>query len=209
MSRSGGRPWVVGLTGGIGSGKTAAANRFADLGAGVVDTDLIAHGLTAPGGKAVALLRDAFGAGVITAEGALDRQVMRTLVFAEPLAKQRLEDILHPMIRAESEDQLSQLDAPYALLVVPLLVESGHYAQRCQRVCVVDCPEALQVARVVLRSGMPEAQVRAIMATQVSRAARLAAADDVIDNSGDLTRLVQQVDALHQTYLALAARQRP
>lgn len=201
-----GHPYVVGLTGGIGSGKSAAADHFAALGAGLVDTDLIAHRLTAPGGHALDALREAFGADVVGADGAMDRVAVRARVFGDPEARKRLEAILHPLIRAEAAAQVAALaGAPYVVLVVPLLVESGHYQDSCQRVCVVDCPELLQVERVTRRSGLPVEQVRAIMATQASRPERLAVADDVIDNSGDLASLLRQVEALHGRYLALAA----
>jgi dephospho-CoA kinase len=199
-------PYVVGLTGGIGSGKSAAAEHFAALGAGIIDTDLIAHQLTARGGLALPALEAAFGPQVIAADRALDRAAMRTRVFADPAARLRLEAILHPLIRAECEARVAALGtASYAMLVVPLLVESGAYRRRCRRVCVVDCPEALQVERVSRRSGLPEAEVRAIMAAQASRQDRLAAADDVIDNSGDLASLHRQVEVMHQRYVALAA----
>lgn len=197
--------FLVGLTGGIGSGKSAAADRFAALGAGLVDTDLIAHQLTAPGGHALDALRASFGAEIVGSDGAMDRAVMRARAFADPAARQRLEAILHPLIRAEAAAQVASLSAvPYVVLVVPLLVESGHYRDDCQRICVVDCPEALQVERVTRRSGLPAEQVQAIMAAQVSRQERLAAADDVIDNSGDLASLHRQVDVLHARYSAMA-----
>lgn len=203
---SSGDPYVVGLTGGIGSGKSAVAAHFATLGAGIVDTDLIAHRLTATGGLALPALEAAFGPGVKGVDGAMDRVAMRARVFADPGNRARLEAILHPLIRAEAEAEVAALrDAPYVVLVVPLLVESGAYRERCRRVCVVDCPEALQVERVSRRSGLPEGQVRAIMAAQASRAERLAAADDVIDNSGELAALHPQVEAVHRRYLALAA----
>jgi dephospho-CoA kinase len=195
----------VGLTGGIGSGKSAVTERFAALGAGIVDTDLIAHQLTAPGGRALPALRAAFGDGVVGRNGAMDRAAMRDRVFADPAARARLEGILHPLIWAAAEDQVAALGAaPYVLLVVPLLVESGAYRGRCQRVCVVDCPEAIQVERVMRRSGLPADQVRAIMAAQASRQQRLAVADDVVDNGGDLASLERQVAALHRRYLELA-----
>jgi dephospho-CoA kinase len=196
---------VVGLTGGIGSGKSAAADRFAECGATLVDSDLIAHQLTGRGGAAMAAIKATFGGGVVTAEGALDRAAMRARVFEAPAERTRLEAILHPMIRAESERQCRAATSPYVVLVVPLLVESPDFRQRCARVVVVDCPEAVQIARVRARSGLDEAQVRAIMAAQSSRAGRLAAADDVIDNSGDLEALYRQVDALHARYLRMAA----
>ncbi|MCX7962610.1 MAG: dephospho-CoA kinase [Burkholderiales bacterium] len=199
--------FVVGLTGGIGSGKSAAAEHFARLGAAVVDTDAIAHALTGPGGAAIAAVRAQFGDAMIRADGAMDRAKMRALVFADPQAKKRLEALLHPMIRAEAERRIAAArDAPYVVLVVPLLVESGHYRERVERVLVVDCPESLQVARVVARSGLAPADVEAIIRNQATRAARLAAADDVIDNSGDLAALHKQVEELHARYLALARR---
>lgn len=198
-------PFVVGLTGGIGSGKSAATERFAALGATIVDTDLIAHRLTAPGGAAIPAIRQAFGDGVISADGSLDRAAMRARAFAEPAARQQLEAILHPMIRAESTRQCLSAPDPYVVMAVPLLIESGTFRQRCDRVCVVDCPEALQVERVRTRSGLDETQIRAIMAAQASREERLAAADDVIDNGGTLEALQQQVDRLHLRYLADAS----
>jgi dephospho-CoA kinase len=197
--------YIVGLTGGIGSGKSAAAQVFGELGISVIDTDAIAHALTAPGGAAIAPIRAAFGAGYITPEGALSRARMRDLVFADVAKKRRLESILHPMIRAQSSGLVQAAPSPYVVLMVPLLIESGDYRQRCQRILVVDCPEELQLARVTARSGLAAAQVRAIMANQVSRAERLAAADDVIDNSQDLAQLRRQLEALHARYLQLAA----
>jgi dephospho-CoA kinase len=197
--------YVVGLTGGIGSGKSAAARIFAELGVPVIDTDAIAHELTAPGGAAIAPIRNAFGAGFIAPDGALDRAAMRDAVFAEDSAKRRLEAILHPLIRIETDARTRSATGPYVIQMVPLLVESGSYRQRVQRVLVVDCREESQVARTMARSGLDEQQVRAIMAAQAGRAARRAAADDVIDNDGDLAALRPQVEALHRRYVALAA----
>jgi len=196
--------YIVGLTGGIGSGKSAAAQVFEALGATVIDTDGIAHALTAPGGAAIAPVRAAFGANYLTADGALDRARMRELVFADAARKRQLESILHPMIRAQTNDLVRAARGPYVILMVPLLVESNDYRRRCQRILVVDCPEDLQLQRVAARSGLAAEQVRAIMATQVSRAVRLAAADDVIDNSQDLAQLRRQAEALHARYLQLA-----
>lgn len=198
------RPFVVGLTGGIGSGKSAAAERFVELGADVVDADLLAHALTAPGGAAMPAIRDRFGDGIVTREGALDRAAMRALAFSDPVAKQRLEAILHPMIQQSSLAAVMSARGPYVVLVVPLLVESGTYRERCDRVCVVDCPEAMQVTRVQRRSGLAPAQINAIMAAQATRQTRLAAADDVVDNGGSLADLNAQVDRLHLLYLSLA-----
>ena len=198
-------PYIVGLTGGIGSGKSAAARAFEELGATVIDTDAIAHALTAPGGAAIAAIRAAFGADYISADGALERSRMRELVFADAAKKRQLEAILHPLIRERSGELVRGAGSPYVILMVPLLIESGDYRGRCQRVLVIDCPEQMQVERVVTRSGINAAQVRAIMASQVTRAARLAAADDVIDNSRDLAHLRREVEALHRRYLQLSA----
>ena len=202
-------PFVVGLTGGIGSGKSAAADLFAARGALVVDTDQIAHQLTAPSGAAMEAIRQAFGNGVVGPDGALNRPAMRVLAFEDPAARKRLEAILHPMIRAESERLCHAATAPYVVLAVPLLIESGTYRQRVRRLCVVDCPEAVQVARVMQRSGLEESQVRAIMAAQASRAERLAAADDVVDNGGSFDQLTAQIERLHAAYLQLAAKVGP
>ncbi|MBZ0142940.1 MAG: dephospho-CoA kinase [Rhodocyclaceae bacterium] len=197
--------FIVGLTGGIGSGKSAAATLFEQLGATVVDTDAIAHALTAPGGAAIVPIRAAFGDEVIDARGALDRAAMRRKVFADASAKARLEGILHPMIRAEADRRSAAARSAYVVLVVPLLVESGGYRSRVQRVAVVDCPEEMQVARVMARSGLSAEEARAIMAAQVDRQARLAVADDVIDNGGELAALRPQVEALHRRYIEMAA----
>ncbi len=198
--------FVVGLTGGIGSGKSEVARLFADRGVFVVDTDAVAHELSAAGGAAIEPIRAAFGPGVISPDGALDRAAMRRRVFADPAARRKLESILHPLIRARSQERLAQAQSRYAILVVPLLVESGVDRDRYQRVLVVDCPEALQTARVTSRSGLDPDEVRAIMATQASRAERLSQADDVIDNSGPLEQLEPQVDRLHRAYLPLAGK---
>jgi dephospho-CoA kinase len=201
--------FVVGLTGGIGSGKSAAAERFAAHGAAIVDTDAIAHELTAPGGAAIEPIRAAFGAALLTPAGALDRQAMRRLVFADPAARKRLEAILHPLIRAESEARISRLThAEYAILVVPLLIETGEYRARVDRVCVVDCPVELQIERVMARNGLSREEVEKIIAAQASREQRLACADDVIDNSRGLEELDAQVAQLDERYLALARTRR-
>ena len=197
------KKFVVGLTGGIGSGKSAAADEFAALGATVVDTDAIAHELTAPGGAAVAEIERRFGADFV-AGGAMDRKKMREHVFARPAAKRALEELLHPMIREESARRIARASGPYVIHVVPLLIESPDYRQRVSRVLVVDAPEDTQVERVRGRSGLSADEVRAIMRTQVPRAERLAAADDVIDNSGARDAMRKQVAALHQKYLQFA-----
>jgi dephospho-CoA kinase len=197
------RRFVVGLTGGIGSGKSAAAEEFGRLGAAVVDTDAIAHELTGPGGKAIAEIQAVFGAGFISQSGAMDRGKMRDHVFASPSARRTLEGVLHPLIRDESARRIAAAAGPYVVHVVPLLVESGRYGRRVDRILVVDAPEAQQVERVRAR-GLTEEAVRAIMRTQAAREARLAAADDVIDNGGSLEALRKQVGALHQKYLQFA-----
>jgi dephospho-CoA kinase len=199
-------PFVVGLTGGIGSGKSAAADAFAARGASVVDTDAIAHELTGPDGDAMPGIREAFGPGVVAADGRLDRARMRDLAFRDGTARKRLEGILHPMIRQRSEARVADSTGPYVVLVVPLLVESGDYRNRVSRVAVVDVPEAVQIARTMARSRLDRDQVLQILAAQASREARLAAADDVIDNTGDRAALDAQVAALHADYLARASR---
>jgi dephospho-CoA kinase len=198
---------IVGLTGGIGSGKSAAASLFGHLGAAVVDTDAIAHELTGSSGMAMPALKAAFGAALASADGSLDRPAMRRLAFSDPAARSRLEAILHPLIREESRRLCEAADGPYVVLVVPLLLESGDYRQRVMRVLVVDCPEEIQIRRVMARSGLPEDEVRRIMAAQASRALRLAAADDVIENGGSPADLQTQVEALHRGYLKLAGEE--
>ena len=198
-----GKPTVC-LTGGIGSGKSSVARLFEAHGVAVIDADALAHELTAPGGAAIPAIRAAFGPEVIDERGALDRERMRQRVFRDPAERKRLEGILHPMIRDESERRRAAATSAYVILMIPLLVESGDPRRRCDRVLVVDCPEAEQVRRVMLRSNLARTDVEAMMATQATRAARLAHADDVIDNGGDPDQLGPQVDALHTRYLSLA-----
>lgn len=196
----------VGLTGGIGCGKSTVADMFAARGASIVDTDQIAHSLTAPDGAAMPALLAEFGAGYADAHGALDRAKMRTLVFSDASAKARLEAILHPRIRQATLTAAAEATGSYVIFAVPLLVESGGWVERVNRVLVIDCLESLQVARVMARNNLPEEQVRAIMATQATRAMRLAAADDVIDNNGDLAALEPQITQLHDVYMAFSKR---
>jgi dephospho-CoA kinase len=195
---------VVGLTGGIGSGKSAAADEFAKLGATVVDTDAIAHELTQKDAAAVADIERIFGKDFIS-EGSLNRKRMRDHVFADPAAKRSLEALLHPMIRAESARRIAAATGPYVVHVVPLLIESPDYRSRVDRILVVDCPEETQIERVRARSGLSEPEVRAIMRGQISRGERLAAAHDVIENGGSRDALRNQVAALHQKYLQFAS----
>ncbi|MDF3883810.1 dephospho-CoA kinase [Cupriavidus basilensis] len=199
----------IGLTGGIGSGKTRVADLFAARGAALIDTDLLAHEITAPGGLAIPALLEAFGPTCLRDDGAMDRNAMRELVFSDPAAKARLEGITHPLIRQLTEARAAAIRAsglhPYLIYVVPLLVESGSWRARVDRVLVVDCSEATQVARVMARNGFSRGQVQAIMARQARRGDRLAAADDVIDNDGPPEALPAQVDRLDQLYRGLAA----
>jgi dephospho-CoA kinase len=198
------KPYVVGLTGGIGSGKSAVAQLFARRGVVVVDTDVIAHELTASGGAAIDAIRKAFSQDMIGPDGALDRAAMRRLAFSDPAARGTLESILHPLIRRESDAQVEHAPGPYVVLVVPLLIESGVDRRRYQRVLVVDAPEAVRIARVASRSGLEPPEIRAIMAAQAPRAEQLSQADDIIDNSGPIGSLDTQVDRLHASYLARA-----
>ncbi len=194
----------IGLTGGIGSGKSLVADMLANHGAAIIDTDVIAHQLTAPGGAAMPAIRETFGERFVTADGALNRAAMREHVFADPSARKRLEAILHPLIGAETEAAALRAEGPYLVFVVPLLVESGRWAERVDRVLVVDCPESVQVERVMRRNQLTREQVEAIMASQASRAQRLAVANDVIVNDADPAALAPQVTSLHETYLGLA-----
>lgn len=192
---------IIGLTGGIGCGKSTVAHLFAEHGADIIDTDAISHQLTQTGGAAIPSIRAAFGSHYIGDDGALDRAKMRALVFSDADARQRLERLLHPLILEQTKVQLLQMRAsPYVVVVVPLLLQSAGYRQLVQRVLVVDCDEHTQIERVMQRSRMTEAEVRAIIASQMPRAERLRLADDVIRNDGGLATLAAQVAALHRQY---------
>lgn len=194
----------IGLTGGIGSGKSTVARLFEKLGACIVDTDAISHQLTEPGGEAIPEIRAAFDDDFITTVGALDRDRMRQRVFSDTDAKARLQQILHPRILAASQARLTQCGpAPYVILMVPLLLESPAFMDLVQRVLVVDCAEQQQVARVMLRSKLDEKAVRAIIAQQISRNDRLKQADDVIHNEGTLDELELHISELHRLYASL------
>ena len=197
-------PFSIGLTGGIGSGKTTVANLFGELGAAIIDTDAIAHQLSAPGGAAIAAIRATFGDDFITPEGAMDRARMRAHVFTDTSARKQLESILHPLIRSETAQAAAEARGDYLIFVVPLLVESQQWRKRISRILVVDCAEEVQISRVMQRNAMSRAQVEAIMAAQATRAERLAAADDVIENNLDTAVLLPQITALHAHYLSLA-----
>lgn len=202
------RRFTVGLTGGIGSGKSTVAAAFEAKGVPVIDADAIAHALTAPGGGAIEAIRTTFGERFIAADGRMDRAVMRNHVFSHPADRQRLEAILHPMIRTETARQAASVQFPYLILMIPLLVETSraddNWRARFDRILVVDCPEAVQLARVMTRSALSREAAQAIMDSQATRAERLAAADDRIDNGGAPEALAPQVDALHSRYLTLA-----
>jgi dephospho-CoA kinase len=199
-------PLVIGLTGGIGSGKTEVARAFAALGADVADADDAARAVSARGSPGFAAVVAAFGPEAVGADGELDRAWLRRRVFADADARARLESILHPLIHAFLDQALAAWRGPYGLLSVPLLLERGGLLSRVARVLVVDCPEEEQVRRVAERSGLTPEEVRAVMATQLCRAARLARADDVIDNGGTLAGIAPQVAQLDARYRELAAR---
>jgi dephospho-CoA kinase len=194
----------IGLTGGIGCGKSTVAGLFAEHGAGIIDTDAISHYLTQSRGDAIAAIGAAFGREYIMDDGALDREKMRSLIFSNTEAKQRLEKILHPLIFEQAKAQMQQLqNKPYIIVVVPLLPESPAFRKLVQRVLVVDCEESSQVARVIGRSQMDEAEVRDIIAQQTPLAERLQLADDVIHNDAGMDSLAEQVSALHERYSAM------
>ena len=196
----------LGLTGGIGSGKTQVANLLAGWGASVIDTYLIAHSLTAPAGQAIEPIRQMFGAEVLEPSGALNRARMRELVFADPARRVELEAILHPLIAQAVRQEAEQAQGLYVVFVVPLLVESGRWRQQIDRLCVVDCDQLTQIERVQSRSGLELATIQKILAAQATREQRLAVADDVIDNSKAVTMsdLEKQVLVLHQGWCNLA-----
>lgn len=196
--------YIVGLTGGIGSGKSTVATLFAELGVPVIDTDTISHQLTRPGGAAIAAIRNTFGDKYIDASGALDRAKMRQLVFTDANAKLLLEKILHPLILAQTRTQVETISAPYAILVIPLLFETTDYRGWLSRTLTVDCAEETQIARAISRSGLSEQTVRAIMARQLSREQRLKLADDTIRNDDTLIELRREVFELNRRYLSLA-----
>ncbi len=196
----------IGLTGGIGSGKTLVADLFATHGASLIDTDQIAHELTQPGGLAIPALRNRFGDACLTADGALDRAKMRERVFSDADARRQLEGILHPLIAQQTESAAHRAQGSYVIFVVPLLVESGRWVERVDRILVIDCPEAMQIERVMRRNQFSMSQVEAIMATQATRAQRLAAADDVIVNDGHRDAVAAAVTRLHAGYLLLSAK---
>lgn len=198
--------YVVGVTGGIGSGKTTVANLFAEKGIEVIDADVIARQVVEPGTEGLKAIAEKFGATMLNQDGTLNRTALREHVFSHPQDKNWLNGLLHPQIRQEMMTQTARATSPYCLLVIPLLVENG-LQSLCQRVLVVDVSEATQIARTVQRDQVSPEQVENILAAQASRAQRLEAADDIIVNETDSTALSEQVETLHRQYLALAAQQ--
>ncbi|MFS8086878.1 MAG: dephospho-CoA kinase [Acidobacteriota bacterium] len=196
--------YVVGLTGGIGCGKSTVGARFVELGSGLIDADAVSHALTRREEPGWLAIRTEFGEDFFAPDGELDRARLRQAIFADTATKARLEHVLHPLIRIETDRQLAHSTAAYVLLVVPLLFETGRYRERCQRVLVVDCLESTQVRRVVARNGMAPEDVRAIIDSQIGRAQRLALADDVIDNDGEPDKLTGAVARLDRLYRRLA-----
>ncbi|SEO74489.1 dephospho-CoA kinase [Aquisalimonas asiatica] len=196
---------IIGLTGGIASGKTTVSDLFAGHGITVVDADVAARRVVEPGQPALSELVEAFGDQIVTADGTLDRQQLRNTAFADEAARRRLEGILHPRIRAFMDEELSRAQGPYAILSVPLLVESN-LLDMVDRVLVVDVPDSVQRERLIARDGSTPEQAEAIIAAQTSREQRLRHADDVIDNTRDMTALKQQIETLHQAYIAMAER---
>jgi dephospho-CoA kinase len=195
----------IGLTGGIGSGKTAASDRFAARGAEVIDTDILSRELVEPGQPALDEIQKAFGTGILTPDGRLDRGALRRLIFDNPAMRSKLEDILHPRIRAEMLRRAADSSAPYVVFVIPLLIEAGQQAL-VDRILLIDVPETLQKRRVADRDGSDKQHIEQILAAQTDRQTRLQYADDVIRNDGSLADLEAQVDALHDSYLRLAKR---
>ncbi|MBV6752763.1 MULTISPECIES: dephospho-CoA kinase [unclassified Pseudomonas] len=195
-------PWILGLTGGIGSGKSAAAQHFIDLGIHTVDADHAARWVVEPGRPALAKIAEHFGPGVLQADGQLDRAALRTLIFEAPEQRRWLEALLHPLIGEEIASHLARAQSPYAILVSPLLIESGQY-KNTQRVLVIDAPQALQIQRTQQRDQTSEQQVQAILKVQASREERLRHADDVLVNDRDQAWLRSEVERLHHFYLTL------
>ncbi|HAU13316.1 MAG: dephospho-CoA kinase [Pseudomonadales bacterium] len=194
---------VIGVTGGIGSGKTAATDRFQEHGITVVDADLASRVIVEPGRPALQAIAEHFGPHLITADGSLDRRALREIVFADPTQRQWLEQLTHPLIGQEIVAQIQASTSPYTILASPLLLESSQH-QMASRILVIDVPVEMQIARTVARDETTEAGVKAIIAAQMSRGERLSKADDVICNDQDLNHLHSEVDRLHQTYLQLA-----
>ena len=197
-------PLIIGLTGGIGSGKTSVSKRFSELGVCVIDTDQISHRLTQRGGAAISEIRRDFGESFITEDGSLDRERMRTLVFNDEPSRRRLESILHPLIQTEAFRIAASAPPPYLIMVVPLLLEIPGYRDRIDRILTIDCEERNQIERTMKRNGLSEHEVRSIMSAQTTRQDRIQQSDDIITNDGDLAHLEDRVGSLHLKYLSLS-----
>ncbi|SFE43313.1 dephospho-CoA kinase [Nitrosomonas sp. Nm166] len=199
--------FIVGLTGGIGCGKSSASRFFSDFGIDVIDTDLIAQKLTQSGGSAISMIRDTFGNAFVTADNALDRNKMRNLIFSDSDARLKLEKILHPLILKETSLQIKQTRSLYIIIAVPLLLETNDYNDIIQRILVIDCDEQQQLSRTMTRSQLSEQMVKAIIAAQIPRRIRLQKADDIIINNQDIDQLKAQILHLHHKYLTLSKRE--
>ena len=198
------RPLRIGLTGGIASGKSTVTQRFGELSVPVIDADVASRIVVEPGKPGLAQVVRRFGVGVLDADGRLDRRALRSLIFKDSSLRQALDAILHPLIRAEMEREAAEANGPYVVMAIPLLVEGGSPGKRVDRVLVVDADETLQIQRLRARDGSSEDEARAIIVSQASRTARLAAADDVLLNTGSVAELRQAVDRLHEQYLQQA-----
>jgi len=198
-------PLVIGLTGGIGSGKSTCAALFSKLGVPIIDADELAHALVAPGEPALAEIITAFGPEYLAADGQLDRRRLRQQVFAEPASRRRLEAILHPLIRFNIKELVNSVQAPYCIVSIPLLLETGQ-TDLVNRILVIDIPEALQLSRTAARDRLAMGEIRPVLESQANRSERLAAADDVISNAGSQDELAEKIQTLHKKYLSLSAR---
>lgn len=199
------RPFLIGLTGGIGCGKTLVTDSFARLGVPIIDADLVSRQLVEPGQAALELIIKRFGCNMLLPDGNLNRQLLRDIVFKDESARADLEKIVHPRIRTRMNELAQAIAAPYVILAIPLLFEKS-YEQMVDRILVIDCSLEQQIERTSARDGVTQEQVRSIIDTQVSRSYRVAAADDLIDNSGSFEQLIPQIEALHKKYLAILAK---
>ena len=198
--------FIVGVTGGIGSGKSAVCREFQRHDIEVVDADIVAREVVVPGSDGLKMITKRFGTEILSSDGTLNRKALRNIVFSDEAKRRELEAILHPKIRKRIQQQLESSQSPYTLLCVPLMVERGSNNYACNRLLVVDCPEETQISRVMERDDLTRKQVLAIMATQATRQQRLAAADDVIINDGSIDDLAEKVKPLHEKYSVLSSR---
>lgn len=195
---------VVGLTGGVGCGKSSACKIFSELGIDVIDADQISHELTQRNGAAIPVIRNQFGEDYVTADGALDRAKMRRLVFTDKDSRVKLEALLHPLILEIATKRILHSESPYVILAVPLLLETNDYGHLINRILVIDCDEQLQIMRTMTRSHLSEEEIKSIMAVQLNRKQRLEKADDIINNNGDIHKLKEKVIRVHRNYIDLS-----